>query len=150
MNRLYQLLLASTLMLFMLSCSSDPVACFDHNREGMSIRFDASCSENVTHYNWDFDFDNQTSKQKTPSFEFPAGYYVVTLRVENSSGDSDEMQAAIDMPRLDCSFCRCDGGDDEWKCHEVQSDGRSGHYDWRWEFRDNCETHACAPLIRNY
>lgn len=134
----------------LMSCSKEeePKACFKYSMQDMTIHFNAECSENVEHYNWDFDYDDETSLSKTPSIMYPKGYYVVTLIVENSSGETDEIQKDIQVPQWNCSQCRCNDGESKRRCHRDLGE----HYDWRdtYEESDSCETSFCTNINRNY
>jgi PKD repeat protein len=74
--------------------SNVPEACFvasEERKTGIPINFSTSCTLNASSYHWDFG-DGQTSTDGYPSHTYnKGGDYPVTLTVDNSVGDTDEV-----------------------------------------------------------
>lgn len=81
------------------SCQKVPTACFDApaaGTAGQSVNFNASCSKDVHHYEWNFG-DGGTSMDANPSHIYnTAGTYTVKLKtVSKNSKKMDETSKSI-------------------------------------------------------
>ena len=85
--RLFVVILSTVITV---SCSNAPESCFTSRTEGTNVSFDASCSENVHLYIWNFgDGSDTLTDEKVIQHEYPEdGFYTVTLEVQRKDGVS--------------------------------------------------------------
>lgn len=109
-------------LLSLASCKKDEEAkqtvCFNTTIDDGTATFDASCSENVSNYTWNFG-DGEEVSQITSSisyFYIEPGTYTVTLQGKFSDGSVKNTSQTIEIPEV-CLHCHCIGpavGGDIW------------------------------------
>lgn len=92
-NTFCLLIMLTCVMSLMISCSDPTEACFTYTptiiTRNTTVTFDASCSENVSFYSWNF--GDGTADTTTTSFTvthrfFSTGQYNVTLQAKRKDG----------------------------------------------------------------
>ena len=113
-----------------------PVAQFSLDRELICAGSEISTRNNTMHFNdqeWDFgDGTISTEKEPVHTYDEP-GEYTITLKAEDSKGNTDEMQKTVSViayPVADFDFNIEDGG-------KVNVENLSSHSkDARWYYND--------------
>lgn len=96
--KIKSILLAATALtvISLSSCMKDPMACVDNTTKtgtvGQAVTFDASCSMDAHHYEWDFG-DGATGEGESVTHSYnTAGSYSVTFKAMSKNMKKEDMK----------------------------------------------------------